>query len=135
MSISFLKSLYWLTSTVSCLLHFYKIISVINQILITRTRYLLMIFTFLHMNYQKDLCVIQIQTRTQALIVWIILQTIHINLLTRKKLRISIIKLFSLKKCFNHSQSVCLKILRICLLIHNSVISLYELYYFFLFIY
>ncbi len=74
-----LRSLHWLTSTVSCLLHFCRNISVINQISITRTRHLLMMFTFLCMNYQKDLCVIQIQIRNQALIVQIILQTIYIN--------------------------------------------------------
>ena len=77
--ISSLRSLHWLMSTVSCLLHFCKNISVINQILITRIKYLLMMFTFLCMNYQKDLCVIQIQTRNQALIIQIILQMIYIN--------------------------------------------------------
>ena len=79
MSTNFLKSLHLLMSTMSCLLHCFRIILIINQILSTRTRYLLMIFTFLHMNYQKNLCVIQIQTRNQALIVQIILQMMHIN--------------------------------------------------------
>ena len=78
-SINSLRLLHWLISTVSCLLHFYRNILIINQILITKTRHSLIMFTFLHMNYQKNLYVIQIQTRVQVLIIQIILQMIHID--------------------------------------------------------